>query len=103
MRTLMISLGNCADGVRHSATSAAFELGPAWHGGQSAIFVRTAKSLEDAHRHVQRAIDENDLLVTIELPDDVEAAYSGMRFDEDGFDDIFPVAREIVRSKASWG
>ncbi|MGA0546653.1 hypothetical protein ACO2Q1_15380 [Brevundimonas sp. VNH65] len=100
MRTLMISLGNCADGVRHSATAAAFELGPAWHGGQSAIFVRTAKSLEDAHRHVQRAIDENDLLVTIELPDDAEVAYSGMRFDENGFDQIFPASTEVSRTKA---
>ena len=100
MRTLMISLGSCADGVRHSATSAAFELGPAWHGGQSVIFVRTAKSLEAAHRHVQRAIDESDLLLTIELPDHAEVAYSGMRFDEDGFDDVFPAAKEIARSEA---
>lgn len=107
MQTLMFSLGigsstdvsgkhDVGTDRRNAAVAAAFELGPAWHGGQSAIFVKTAKPPEEAYQHVLRALDDRDLLLMIELLDSAAVTSSGLRFDEEGFDEIFPAAREVL-------
>ena len=72
-----------------------FELGPAWLGGQTALFLRTDKPLDEAYQHVLRVLDDRDLLIMIELPDSADVRFSGLRFDEDGFDEIFPTATEV--------
>lgn len=106
MKILMLSLGiggstdragGSDDGsARHHAVfQAAFQLGPAWHGGQGAIFLKTDKSVGDAYQHVLRVLDDRDLLLVIELPESADVRFSGLRFDEEGFDEIFPAATEI--------
>lgn len=106
MKTLMLSFGiggstdragRNSDGSdrRNAAIMAAFELGPAWHGGQTAIFVKTAKPLNEVYRHLLEALDDRDLLMVIELGDGAEVTFAGLRFDEEGFEEIFPAAREL--------
>lgn len=106
MKTLMLSFGIGSSTDRrgrredgsdrwHAAMKAAFELGPAWHGGQGAIFVRTEKILDDAYQHVLRVLDDRDLFLMIELPESSDVRFSGRRIDEEGFDEIFPTATEV--------
>lgn len=106
MTTFMLSFGRTTsvdpDGRRDdgrerrdAALRAAFELGVAWHGGQSAVFLRTAKSAEDVFQHVARLLDDRDLLLLVEIADGAEVRVAGNRFDEEGFDRIFPSATEV--------
>lgn len=106
MKTLMLSfgIGSSTDGTGHhsdgkdrrnAAFKAAFELGPAWHGGQSAVFLRTTEPLDEVYRHLLEALDDRDLLLVVELPDVASVKFAGTRFDEEGFDEIFPTAREL--------
>lgn len=106
MKTLMLSFGVGGSTDRtghrddgsdrlHAAIKAAFELGPAWHGGQSAIFVKTDKPVEEAYQHVLQVLDNRDLLLMVELPHSSDVRFSGLRFDEEGFDQIFPTATEV--------
>lgn len=106
MKTLMLSFGiggstdragRHSDGAdrRDAAFRAAFELGPAWHGGQTAIFLKTAKPLDEVYRHLLEALDDRELLMVIELTDGAQVKFAGLRFDEEGFDEIFPSAREL--------
>lgn len=74
---------------------AAFELGLAWHGGQGAIFLKTKKPFHEAYQHLLRVLDDRDLLLMIELPDSADVRFSGVRFDEESFDEIFPAATEV--------
>ena len=113
MKTLMLSFGAsesvALDGRRDDggarrlgAFQAAFELGPAWHGGQGALFLRTDKTVEEVFQHVLRAMDDRDLLLIMEIADDADVRFAGTRFDEDGFDRIFPAAREVEHQNR-WG
>ena len=109
MKTLMLSFGiggftdhagrhDDGSGRRDAAFKAAFQLGPAWHGGQGAIFLKTDKPLAEAYQHVLRELGDRDLLVMIELPHSADVRFSGLRFDEEGFGEIFPTATEIPHS-----
>jgi hypothetical protein len=106
MKTLMLSFGISGSTDRHgryddgtdrynAATGAAFELGPAWMGGQRAIFLRTAKSVDEVHQHLLRVLDDRDLLLVVELPSCPNVTFAGVRHDTDGFDDLFPTAAEV--------
>lgn len=106
MKTLMLSVGiggstdragGHSDGSdrRNAALKAAFELGPAWHGGQAAIFLKTAKPLDEVYRHLLEVLDDRDLLMVVELADGANVTFAGLRFDEEGFEGIFPAAREL--------
>lgn len=106
MKTMMLSLGigsstdpngECDDGSKRfrAAIVAAFQLGPAWQGGQKAIFLRTDKTIDEIVEHVGRAIDDRDLLLVVEIGSHAEVRFSGARFDEVGFEAIFPQATEV--------
>ena len=105
MKTFMLSFGRtesvdaegCRDDGRErrlAAFRAAFELGPAWHGGQSALFLKTASTVEEVFQRVTRLLDDRDLLLVVEIADGADVRFAGLRFDEDGFDEIFPTAKE---------
>jgi hypothetical protein len=106
MKTLMLSfgIGSSTDRAgqrddgsdrRDAAIKAAFELGPAWHGGQTTIFVKTDKPFDEAYQHVLQVLDDRDLLLVIELPNSADVRFSGLRFDEEGFGEIFPTPTEV--------
>lgn len=106
MKTLMLSFGigtsrdsngNFDDGsVRgYAAIRAAFSLGPAWHGGQTAVFLKTDKPLTEVYRRILEVLDDRDLLMVIELSEGVEVKFAGVCFDEEGFEAIFPAATEL--------
>ncbi|HTX50143.1 MAG TPA: hypothetical protein VME40_12240 [Caulobacteraceae bacterium] len=69
---------------------AAFSLGAAWHGGQKAIFLRSALKIDEvmsrllAHREWP-----DDLILVVQVAPDLAVRHSGLRFDEDGFEAIF--------------
>lgn len=86
---------------RGAAYSAAFQLGLAWHGGQSAIFVRTDKTLDQVVQRVLLALDDRDLLVALEIDERTSVAFAGLRFDEESFDEIFPNATELKHCRRS--
>ncbi len=113
MKTLMLSFGTGEsvdlngrreDGRerRLAAFLGAFELGPAWHGGQNALFLRTDKTVEAVFQHVLRLMDDRDLLLVVEIADGADVRFAGTRFDEDGFDEIFPTATEVEHVNV-WG
>ena len=103
MQTLMLSFGIMTEsdqdgpiddgsGRRLAAFLSAFELGPAWHGGQSVLFIKTSKTIEEVHSHVVRFLDDVDLLLIVPIPEHLEVCYSGIRWDEEAFDEMFPNA-----------
>lgn len=113
MKTMMLSFGvgesvdlrgHRDDGRerRLAAFLAAFELGPAWHGGQAALFLQTNKTVDEVCRHVLRLMDDRDLLLVVEIADGADVKYAGTRVDGDGFDEIFPTATEIEHPNV-WG
>lgn len=77
---------------RLAAFLSAFELGPAWHGGQDVLFIRTSKTIDEVHSHVVRFLDTVDLLLIVPIPAHSEVRYSGIRWDEEAFDEMFPDA-----------
>ncbi|MCR5877825.1 hypothetical protein [Phenylobacterium sp. J367] len=89
--------GNADDGgARYGdAVLAAFELGPAWQGAQRAIFLRTQNTVQEVAQHLLRVLDDRDLLVVIEIGDPANVQFAGNRFDEEGFDAVFPAAAEL--------
>ncbi len=103
MQTLMLSFGfvkeagpdgQLDDGSerRLAAFLSAFELGPAWHGGQDVLFLRTDKTIDEVHGHVVRFLDEVDLLLIVSVLENSEVRYSGIRWDTEAFDEMFPNA-----------
>ncbi|OGN43062.1 MAG: hypothetical protein A2623_07405 [Caulobacterales bacterium RIFCSPHIGHO2_01_FULL_70_19] len=113
VRTLMLSLGTCTSvdlagrsddgrGRVGAAVRAAFELGPAWQGGQDAIFLKTDRTAEDVFQHLLPLLDDRDLLLVVEIADGADVRFAGSRFDEDGFDEIFPAASEVEHLNV-WG
>ncbi|WP_205570710.1 hypothetical protein [Brevundimonas naejangsanensis] len=110
MKTLMLSFGTGEnfdlgghrdDGRsrRLAALRAAFELGPAWHGGRDALFLRTDKTVEEVVQYVLRLMDDRDLRLVVEIADGADVRFGGTRFDEDGFDKIFSMATEVDHPK----
>jgi len=88
--------GSIDDGASryHAAVSAAFELGPAWQGGQQALFVRTTMPVNDAYQHVLGALDDRDLLLMVEIASDASVQFSGLLFDDEGFSRVLSGAHE---------
>lgn len=105
MRTYAISFGvvvtkslgesRATDQARRlkKLVSAVSALGPAWQGGQKAIFLRSALEIDEvmgrllAHREVP-----DDLILVVQVAPELAVRHSGLRFDEDGFDAIFAQA-----------
>lgn len=83
-----------------AAFTATFNIGSAWHGGQSAIFLKTDRSIDDVFARVVEALDDRDLLLIVEIADTAAVRYAGARFDEEAFDTIFPRAAELNHANA---
>ena len=79
---------------RNAAYEAAFSLGPAWHGGQTAVFLRTEAAPTSIVHAVEKALS-GGLVVVAEVSHDSPFHFSGIRFDEDGFDSLIPNAVDL--------
>ena len=76
---------------------AVFRIGPAWHGGQTTVFLRTDSSIDEVMRQLFliSTRDPGDLIFCLDTQTE-EVRWVGHRFDEDGFDEVFPQAQEFV-------
>lgn len=77
----------------HAALSQAFSLGPAWHGGQGAIF--SGLSIDEGTKRILAVLNEPDLVLAVEIPAGAAVRFGGSRFDEDSFDELLPQAVEL--------
>jgi hypothetical protein len=80
----------------HALVAAAFALGPAWHGGQKAIFLRSDLSIDEVIARFVQLLQPSDLALVVQTAPERAVRYCGMRFDEEGFDAVFPDAIEIM-------
>jgi hypothetical protein len=105
MRTYVISFGvierEASDKARRwtKLLKAAFTLGPAWQGGQQAIFLRSELEIDEVMAHLLPHREwADDLILVVQVAPEPAVRYSGLRFDEDGFDAIFSDATEVGMS-----
>ena len=74
---------------------AVFELGKTWHGSQSAIFLRTDQTIDEAAERLAWMLSEGDFLLVVSLTAPPDVRYAGRLKDAESFHDLYPQAREV--------
>jgi hypothetical protein len=99
---LNLDLGDEADAdLAHrnrTIYEAAFSLGPAWHGGQRAVFLRSDLGIDDIVARLTPLIGSSDCLLVVELGSGWAARHAGWLVDAEGFEAVLPEAIETPLS-----
>jgi hypothetical protein len=95
---LRIGLGPDADEDQRlrlrAVYDAVFQLGPAWHGSQRAVFLRSDLDIDEVMARLA-PVTGQDTLVVMETGYPRRVRYSGLLADMEGFRDLFPDAVEV--------
>ena len=74
--------------------SAAFRMGPAWTGGQRAVFVQADLTIDNVTARLTPLVSDSDNLLVVEIGSPLAVRYAGWLVEAEDFAALFPEAIE---------
>jgi hypothetical protein len=80
---------------REDIYGAVFSWGPAWTGGQAAVFVQTDISVDEIMDRLLPLVGGADSLLAVEIDSSSAVRYAGWLVDAENFEPLFPGALRV--------
>jgi hypothetical protein len=81
---------------RNALVRCAYTMGPAWGGGQPAVFLRSDLDADQVIGRFLPLMFDVDFVLVVQVAPTRAVRYAGQLFDEEGFEQLFPDAVQAV-------